>query len=109
MIVRGASWRSARIEHPLRAGPPHNCHEQRLGVGDTAFFPKGSWSVWEVREDVRKVAVCRDGMPKVIELGMRAWHWSARRANALLSRGNGHSTRADPFAAAPRPEQNPLQ
>ncbi|HTQ33285.1 MAG TPA: cupin domain-containing protein [Stellaceae bacterium] len=86
----------------------HNGHEQRLGVGDTAFFPKGSWSVWEVREDVRKVAVCRDAMPKVIEFGMRAWHWSARRANALLFRGDGNSSRADPFAAAPRTEQNPL-
>jgi uncharacterized protein len=63
----------------------HNGKERRLGPGDSAFFPAGSVSVWHVVEEVRKVAVCRTTVPKVVEFGLRAWRWSARRANAMLS------------------------
>ena len=63
----------------------HRGKERRLSAGDSAFFPAGSTSVWRVVEEVRKVAVCRTTMPKVVGLGLRAWHWSARRANAMLS------------------------
>ncbi|HZT89198.1 MAG TPA: cupin domain-containing protein [Stellaceae bacterium] len=63
----------------------HNGTERRLGPGDSAFFPAGTSSVWRVEKEVRKVAVCRTTIPKVVEFGLRAWHWGARRANALLS------------------------
>lgn len=63
----------------------HNGRERRLTDGDTAFFPAGTWSVWQVTEDVRKVAVCRDTMPKVVTFGLRAWGWGARRAQRLLA------------------------
>ena len=63
----------------------HNGRERRLRAGDSAFFPAGSASVWHVVDEVRKVAVCRTAVPKVVEFGLRAWHWSARRANAMLS------------------------
>jgi len=63
----------------------HQGKERRLGPGDSAFFPAGSASVWRVVDEVRKVAVCRTAPPKVVSFGLRAWHWSARRANAILS------------------------
>jgi uncharacterized protein len=63
----------------------HNGVERRLGSGDTAFFPAGSWSVWHVTKDVRKVAVCRNVMPKMVTFGLRAWGWGARRAQAWLA------------------------
>ena len=63
----------------------HNGNERRLASGDTAFFPAGTWSVWHVTEDVRKVAVCRNTLPRVVNFGLRAWGWSARRAQSLLA------------------------
>ncbi len=63
----------------------HNGRERRLTDGDTAFFPAGTWSVWQVTADVRKVAVCRNTMPKVVTFGLRAWSWGARRAQILLA------------------------
>ena len=37
----------------------------RLGPGDVAYFPAGSCTVWQVTEEVRKVAVCRHSMPSM--------------------------------------------
>ena len=62
----------------------HNGSERRLTSGDTAFFPAGSWSVWHVTEEVRKVAVCRNVTPRVVSFGLRAWGWGMRRAQAFL-------------------------
>jgi uncharacterized cupin superfamily protein len=45
--------------------------ERRLGPGDTAFFPAGSWSEWRVTQDVRKVAVCHVGAPKAVGFALR--------------------------------------
>jgi hypothetical protein len=36
---------------------------QRLGVGDTAFFPAGSSAEWQVEQYVRKIAFCRTPLP----------------------------------------------
>jgi uncharacterized cupin superfamily protein len=49
----------------------HTRTERRLGPGDTAFFPAGSWSEWRVTEDVRKVAVCHVGAPKAVGFALR--------------------------------------
>ena len=46
----------------------------RLGPGDMAFFPAGSHSVWHVTKDLRKVAFCRQGMPLLAGLGLRAFN-----------------------------------
>jgi uncharacterized cupin superfamily protein len=81
----------------------HNGRERRLCAGDSAFFPAGSASVWHVVDEVRKVAVCRTAVPKVVEFGLRAWHWSARRANAMLS-GKAVS---DGFGVGETPTQTP--
>lgn len=48
--------------------------EQRLGPGDSAFFPAGSSCIWRVPDRVRKVAVLHRNLPLPLGLGMRAWH-----------------------------------
>src|SRR6202051_2246268 len=37
--------------------------ERRLGPGDTAFFPAGSTSVWQVIRGGRKIGGCRVDVP----------------------------------------------
>ena len=58
--------------------------ERRLGPGDTAFFPAGSSSVWQVIRDVRKIAVCHVAVPKAVGLGLRIWSKLCRTAAELL-------------------------
>jgi hypothetical protein len=48
--------------------------ERRLGPGDTAFFPAGSSGVWRVTQEVRKLAVCRLPMPRLIARALRLWY-----------------------------------
>jgi uncharacterized cupin superfamily protein len=64
----------------------HQGVERRLTPGDTVFFPAGTKSVWRVTKAVRKVAVCRGVMPKVISFGLRACGNIVRRARILLTR-----------------------
>ena len=45
----------------------------RLGPGDMAFFPAGSHSVWLVTKEVRKLAVCRQSMPRPLGFVLRAY------------------------------------
>src|SRR5262249_56582480 len=45
--------------------------ECRLGPGDMAFFPAGTHSVWRVPVAVRKLAVCRQAMPRPSRFGFR--------------------------------------
>ena len=58
--------------------------ERRLGPGDSAFFPAGSRSVWRVPVAVRKVAVCRQAMPRPFGLALRAWNRFAHIMGAIF-------------------------
>jgi uncharacterized cupin superfamily protein len=58
--------------------------ERRLGAGDTALFPAGSSSVWQVIQDVRKVAVCHVAVPKLVGLALRIWNKLCRIVSELL-------------------------
>jgi hypothetical protein len=58
--------------------------ERRLGPGDTAFFPAGSSSVWQVIRDVRKVAVCHVAVPQLVGLVLRIWSKLCRTAGEVL-------------------------
>jgi uncharacterized cupin superfamily protein len=58
--------------------------ERRVGPGDTVFCPAGSSFIWNVMEDVRKVAVCHVAVPKPVVFGLRAWNKISRIAAALL-------------------------
>ena len=35
-----------------------------LTAGDVAFFPAGTWARWEVATYVKKLAFCRDPLPR---------------------------------------------
>lgn len=54
---------------------------RRLGPGDMAYFPAGSRSVWHVKQEVKKLAICRQSMPRPFGVMLRAWNKFA----ALLS------------------------
>jgi uncharacterized cupin superfamily protein len=58
--------------------------ERRLGPGDTVFFPAGSTMVWRVTADVRKIAVCRVTVPRLVGFGLRAWTKLRRIAAEIL-------------------------
>jgi uncharacterized protein len=47
---------------------------RRLGPGDVAYFPAGSRSTWHVTKEVRKLAICRHGMPRPLGFALRAWN-----------------------------------
>lgn len=62
----------------------HTGAEQRLTPGDTAFFPAGSSSLWQVNEDMRKIAVCRVAVPKLFGFALRVWNKLGRIVAAVL-------------------------
>jgi len=51
--------------------------EHRLGPGDVAYFPAGSWSVWRVPDRLRTIAFIRHGVSRPIGFLARAWDWVA--------------------------------
>lgn len=53
-----------------------------LVAGDVAFFPAGTWARWEVGAYVRKLAFCRDPLPRPL-LGFIA---AVRKLKRLLGR-----------------------
>jgi len=61
---------------------------RRLGPGDMAFFPAGSRSTWQVTKEVRKLAVCRHGMPRPLGFALRAWNKKVHRLTGFPT-GNG--------------------
>lgn len=50
-----------------------DCHGamHTLRVGDVGYFPAGSSWLWEVDDYVRKIAFCRDEVPRGLRLPMR--------------------------------------
>jgi uncharacterized cupin superfamily protein len=63
----------------------------RLGPGDMAFFPAGSHCTWQVTKEVRKLAVCRHGMPRPLGFVLRAWNKIINRLTGFPT-GNGLAT-----------------
>jgi uncharacterized cupin superfamily protein len=51
-----------------------NGESRRLGPGDMAYFPAGSRSMWHVTQEVKKLAICRQSMPRPFGLALRAWN-----------------------------------
>lgn len=71
---------------------------RRLGPGDMAFFPAGSRSTWHVPDYVRKLAVCRQSMPRPFGFALRAWNklsyiffGPAKKGGELESRPPAHA------------------
>jgi uncharacterized protein len=48
--------------------------ERRLGAGDMGFFPAGSSALWRVPDRIKKVAILRRDLPRLLGFGLRAWH-----------------------------------
>ena len=51
-----------------------------LRPGDAALFRAGTWSVWRVPHYVRKHAICRDSLPAVVTVPLRAGRRASRAA-----------------------------
>ena len=65
--------------------------ERRLGPGDTVFFPAGSTMLWRVTADVRKIAVCRVTVPRLVGFSLRAWSKLRRIAAEILGLEGEHA------------------
>jgi hypothetical protein len=79
----------------------HTNIERRLGPGDTAFFPAGSSAVWNVTQDVRKVAVCRVAVPRAVGFSLRAWGWLNRSLRTMFGVSGEAPAGGGLVAAAP--------
>jgi hypothetical protein len=77
---------------------------RRLGPGDTVFFPSGSTSVWQVTADIRKIAVCRVAVPRLVGVGLRTWNKLRRLTAQLLPLGPTPAA-SDGGLIDPRPAQ----
>jgi uncharacterized cupin superfamily protein len=54
-----------------------------LRAGDVAFFPAGAWARWEVAAYVKKLAFCRDPLPRPVLALVRA----VRKLKSMLRKG----------------------
>jgi hypothetical protein len=80
----------------------HDGREHCLGPGASAFFPAGTTSVWHVTQPVRKVAVCRARVPRLVSVGLRTWNWANRRTRAWIAGQAADCLGEDGLAAAPQ-------
>ncbi|MGA2893568.1 MAG: cupin domain-containing protein [Xanthobacteraceae bacterium] len=71
---------------------------RRLGPGDVVFFPAGSSSLWHVTEEVRKLAFCRQSMPRPFGFALRAWN---KLGNMLSSIFGLSADDGDPLESRP--------
>jgi uncharacterized cupin superfamily protein len=65
-----------------------------LTAGDVAFFPAGTWARWEVATYVKKLAFCRDPLPRPL----LAFIGAVRKAKAMFGK-----SAAAPGGLAPQP------
>jgi uncharacterized protein len=71
---------------------------RRLGPGDVALFPAGSWAVWRVTEDIRKVAVLNARLPAMLCKFTYGWNRIYRAVRVRL----GLDARLEAHKAAER-------
>ncbi len=57
-----------------------------LKPGDAALFRAGTWATWHVPNYVRKHAICRDSLPAIVTLPLRAFRKAGRLAERLRDR-----------------------
>lgn len=60
--------------------------ERTLRPGDGALFRAGTWTVWHVPTYVKKVAICRDTLPKPVVVSLRAAQKVTRLAGRVKKR-----------------------
>jgi uncharacterized cupin superfamily protein len=59
---------------------------RRLGPGDMAYFHAGARTVWYVPDKVRKVAVCRQKMPRTMGYALRVWNRAVDKLTGFSAR-----------------------
>jgi uncharacterized cupin superfamily protein len=69
---------------------------RRVGPGDMVFFPAGSVSTWYIPDHVRKLAVCRQSMPRPLGFALRAVN---KIISLITGFGGGSALDAVPVAA----------
>jgi len=47
---------------------------RRIGAGDMVFFPAGSRSNWYIPHEIRKIAFCRQQMPKALGFALKSFY-----------------------------------
>jgi uncharacterized cupin superfamily protein len=47
---------------------------RRLGPGDMVYFPAGSRSNWYIPHEIKKIAFCRQTMPRPLGVMLRTWN-----------------------------------
>jgi uncharacterized protein len=47
---------------------------RRLGPGDMVYFPAGTRSNWYIPNEIRKIAFCRQTMPRPLGSLLRSWN-----------------------------------
>ena len=75
---------------------------RRLGVGDMVFFPAGSRSTWYIPDHLRKLAFCRQAMPRPAGTLLRAWNKVVDLMTGFSAQKAVRETAAAPVAAASR-------
>lgn len=58
---------------------------RRLAAGDMVFFPAGSRSTWYIPDHVRKLAFCRQSMPRPVGAALRVWNKVADLATGFTA------------------------
>jgi uncharacterized cupin superfamily protein len=58
-----------------------NGDSRRAGPGDMVYFRAGSKSLWHVTQTIKKIAICRQSMPRPLGYALRAWN----KLSAILS------------------------
>lgn len=67
-----------------------------LRRGDVAFFPAGTWARWDVNGYVKKLAFCREAVPRPALIAIRLW-----RALKARLRGSRPAPAAGLLCASP--------
>ena len=52
---------------------------RRLSAGDTIFFPAGARAEWHVEDYIRKIAFCREPLPRSVAFARRSYRFLKRR------------------------------
>jgi uncharacterized cupin superfamily protein len=72
---------------------------RRLGPGNTVYFFAGSTCLWQVTHEIKKVAICRQHMPRHFGFALRVWN---KLAGILTSPAEGLAALENSAVAADR-------
>ena len=74
---------------------------RRIGAGDMVFFPAGSRSNWYIPHEIRKIAFCRQQMPKAFGFALKSFY---KLIDLMTGFSNMEADRGQPL---PQPQAQP--